>query len=169
MPLYYFGSKQSLYRAVLAEVYRDIGTVETQVVDSDKPPSEKLVALLEGYFAFLEQNPQFTRLILWGNLEQGQHFPKGRLTKIPLLQRFRKVVDEGVASGEFRADLDVSHLLINVMGLCFVYFSNRYSLSEALELDLGAAAVRERAIQQVKSVLLDGIRKPGFKPKSAKS
>jgi len=161
MPYYYFGSKLALYRAVLLEVYKRIETTELEVIDSTLSPSEKLAGLLSGYFVFLRQNPEFTQLLLWGNLERGRHFPKGLMTKLPLLRRLRQIVDEGVAAGEFRSDLDNSHLLINIIGLTFIYFSNRFSLSQALNLDLDAAQEHEKAIRQVSSVLLEGIRTPG--------
>jgi AcrR family transcriptional regulator len=163
MPYYYFGSKVSLYRAALLEVYRRIEGMELQVVGAADSPSQKLAGLLEGYFQFLLKNPEFTQLLMWGNLEKGRHFPKGLLTKTPLLRRFRQVVEEGVEAGEFRADLDVRHLLINVIGLSFIYFSNRYSLAQVLDLDLDAPAEHRRAIEQIRSVLLDGVRTMRFR------
>lgn len=170
LPYYYFGSKDGLFRAALMEVYRRIEGMEFQVVDSAAPPSEKLAALLDGYFVFLRENPEFTQLLLWGNLEQGRHFPNGVLSKAPLLRRFHQIVEEGVATGEFRSDLNTPHLLINVIGLVFIYFSNRFSLSQVLGLDLANRQEHERALVQVKTVLLDGIRAPGFKrTDSAKS
>ncbi|MGH7946306.1 MAG: TetR/AcrR family transcriptional regulator [Opitutaceae bacterium] len=158
LPYYYYGSKGGLFRAALVEVYRRIEGMEFQVVDSSASPSEKLSALLEGYFVFLRENPEFTQLLLWGNLEKGRYFPSGVLTKAPLLRRFRQIVDEGVATGEFRKDLITPHLLINVIGLVFIYFSNRFSLSQVLDLDLGCTQEHQRALAQVKTVLLDGIR-----------
>jgi TetR/AcrR family transcriptional regulator len=167
LPYYYFGSKDGLFRAALVEVYQRIEGMEFQVVDSAASPSEKLAALLEGYFVFLRENPEFTQLLLWGNLEQGRHFPHGVLSKAPLLRRFRQIVEEGVATGEFRSDLATPHLLINVIGLVFIYFSNRYSLSQVLNLDLGDSREHARALVQVKSVLLDGVRAPAFKRPSS--
>ena len=163
LPYYYFGSKDGLFRAALVEVYRRIEGMEFRVVDSAASPSEKLVALLEGYFVFLRENPEFTQLLLWGNLEQGRHFPSGVLSKAPLLRRFRQIVEEGIATGEFRRDLTTPHLLINVIGLVFIYFSNRFSLSQVLALDLDSPQEHERALMQVKTVLLDGIRTPAIK------
>lgn len=161
LPYYYFRSKKGLFRAALIEVYRRIEGMEFQAVDSAASPSGKLAALLEGYFVFLRENPEFTRLLLWGNLEKGRHFQNGILTKAPLLGRFRQIVHEGVENGEFRSDLDVPHLLINVIGLVFIYFSNRTSLSNVLGLDLGSTKEHNRALIQVKSVLLDGMRTAG--------
>ncbi len=161
LPYYYFGSKEGLFRAALTAVYERIERMEFQAVDSAVTPSGKLAALLEGYFVFLRENPEFTQLLMWGNLEKGRHFPVESMTKAPLLRRFHEIVAEGIAKGEFRNDLDAPHLLINVIGLVFIYFSNRHSLSQVLNLDLSSIAVHNRALAQVKSVLLDGIRLTG--------
>lgn len=166
LPYYYFSSKPGLYRAALMEVYQRIEGIEVQAMDEKHSPSEKLEALVNSYFLFLRENPEFTQLLLWGNLEKGRLFPKGLLSKMPLLRRLAQIVEEGVAAGEFRDDLVVSHLLINVIGLAFIYFSNQYSLSQVLGLDLGSIAQQAQAMKQVKSVLLDGIRTPGYKDRA---
>ena len=157
MPYYYFGSKEALYRLASTAVYQRIEGMEIEVVESTLSPPEKLAALAEGYFVFLRDNPDFTRFLLWGNLENGRHFSKV-LTKTPLLRRLHQIVEEGIAAGEFRADLDIPHLLINVIGLSFIYFSNHYSLSQVLELNLDSPREHERAVKQMKSILLDGVK-----------
>ena len=51
-------------------------------------------------------------------------------------------MQEGIAAGDFRADLNVAHLLIHFIGLCFIDHSNRFSLSQSLNLDLGDVDVK---------------------------
>ena len=67
----------------------------------------------------------------------------------------------GVDSGEFRPDLDVTHLMIHFIGLCFIYHSNRFSLSQSLALDLGHAKVKERGLNQVLTLVFEGISNRG--------
>jgi len=99
---------------------------------------------LESYFAFLDDEPEFTRLLQWENLEKGRHLTKANhlLTKNPFFQRFQAIVQEGIAAGDFRTDLNVAHLLIPFIGLCFIDHSNRCSLSQSLNLDLGDVDVK---------------------------
>lgn len=158
LPYYYFGSKEGLYRAVITDVYRQIEGMEFRAVDEAPTPSAKLGALVVGYFGILQQHPEFTQLLLWGNLEKGRFFPKGLLSKMPLLQRLQAIVDEGVATGEFRADLNVPHLLIHVIGLTFIYFSNQFSLSQVLATDLTTREQQDIALRQVQDVLWRGVR-----------
>lgn len=159
MVYHYFGSKDALFEAALSEVYQRIETVEFHAVERGRSPREKLSRLLESYFDFLDHEPEFTRLLQWENLEKGRHLTKENhlLSKNPFLERFRAIVEDGVATGEFRRDLDVTHLMIHFIGLCFIYHSNRFSLSQSLELDLGDAKVKERGLNQVLSMVFDGI------------
>lgn len=159
MVYHYFGSKDALFEAALSEVYKRIEEIEFHAVERGRSPREKLSRLLESYFEFLDAEPEFTRLLQWENLEKGRHLTKENhlLTKNPFLARFRAIVQNGVATGEFRPDLDVTHLMIHFIGLCFIYHSNRFSLSQSLELDLGDAKVKERGLNQVLQLVFEGI------------
>ena len=162
MVYHYFGSKDALFEAALSEVYKRIEEIEFHAVERGRSPREKLSRLLESYFEFLDDEPEFTRLLQWENLEKGRHLTKENhlLTKNPFLERFRAIVQDGVAAGEFRSDLDVTHLMIHFIGLCFIYHSNRFSLSQSLELDLGNRKVKERGLSQVLRLVFDGITNP---------
>ena len=162
MVYHYFGSKDALFEAALSEVYKRIESIEFHAVERGRSPREKLSRLLESYFEFLDQEPEFTRLLQWENLEKGRHLTKSNhlLTKNPFLTLFRGIIESGIAAGEFRADVDVRHLLIQFIGLCFIYHSNRFSLSQSLEMDLGDAKVKERGLNQVLRLVFDGIATP---------
>lgn len=163
MVYHYFGSKDALFEAALVEVYQRIEKIEFHAVERGRSPREKLARLLESYFEFLDAEPEFTRLLQWENLEKGRHLTKANhlLTKNPFMARFRAIVDDGIASGQFRPDLNVPHLLIHFIGLCFIYHSNRFSLSQSLELDLGAEAVKAQGLKQVLQLVFEGITRPG--------
>lgn len=162
MVYHYFGSKDALFEAALSEVYQRIESIEFHAVERGRSPREKLSRLLESYFEFLDEEPEFTRLLQWENLEKGRHLTKENhlLTKNPFLERFRTIVENGVETGEFRPDLDVTHLMIHFIGLCFIYHSNRFSLSQSLGMDLGNAKVKERGLNQVLRLVFDGIANP---------
>ncbi len=169
MVYHYFGSKEAIYQAALHEVYGRIEDVEFHALEVDGTPREKLTRLLEGYFQFLAENPEFTQFLLWENVEQGRHITKVShfLSKNPFTQRFRLLVKEGMRTGELRTNLNVSHLLIHFIGLCFIYHSNRFSLSQSLDMDLADAKVRAEGLRQVVSLVFEGISAPGrAKPQS---
>jgi AcrR family transcriptional regulator len=159
MVYHYFGSKDALFEAALAEVYGRLEAVEFDAFSRGGRPREKLARLLEAYFDFLDREPDFTRLLQWENLEKGRHLATEHhlLSKNPFLARFRTIIEDGVTAGEFRRDLDVTHLVIHFIGLCFIYHSNRFSLSQSLKLDLGSAAVKRRGLNQVLRLVFEGI------------
>jgi AcrR family transcriptional regulator len=159
MVYHYFGNKEAVYRAALLEVYRRIEGAEFRAFATAGSPGDKLQRLLRRYFRFLDQNPEFTRFLLWENLDKARHIARqGRLlSKNPFLERFRQVVEDGIAGGQFRRDLHIPHLLIHFIGLCFIYHSNRHSLSQALNMDLAAQRVRDEGLRQVLALVFDGI------------
>ena len=161
MVYHYFGSKAALFEAALAEVYKRIEEIEFDAVEQGRSPREKLSRLLESYFKFLDAEPEFTRMLQWENLEKGRHLTRENhlLTKNPFLLQFQAIVRNDAATGQFRRDLDVTHLLIQFIGLCSIYHSNRFSLSQSLGLDLGDPKVKARALNQVLTLVFEGICK----------
>jgi len=158
MVYHYFGSKPGLYQEALHEVYQRIEAVEFHAVNRGKTPREKLTRLLETYFEFLDNEPDFTRFLQWENLEHGVHIAKGRtLTKNPFLQQFRAIVEDGIKLGQFHPNLNVPQLLIHLIGLCFIYHSNRFSLSAGLQIDLGDPKIKAEGLDQVIALVFDGI------------
>lgn len=162
MVYHYFGSKDKLFEAALASVFSRLEAVELDMVDRGRTPKTKLSRLLESYFGFLHREPEFTRLLLWENLENGRHLYKENhlLFKNPFLQKFGEIIQDGISRGDFRKDLDVAHLLMHFIGLCFIYHSNRFSLTQTLGMDLGKANVREAGLVQVLKLVFKGIENP---------
>lgn len=159
MVYHYFGSKEAIYREVLREVYGRLTRVEIAVVDPKAPIEKTLETLVRSYFAFISSNPEFVKLILWENLGQGRHLTTvgDALTKAPILKLLRQVVSRGIREGRIAKNFDSKHLLINLLGLCFIYFSNRYTLSHAVGIDLHSPRVQERGIAQIVRLVLHGI------------
>jgi hypothetical protein len=116
--------------------------------------------LLDSYFQFLDRNPEFTQMVQWENIERGRHIAKTNhlLSKDPFLGRFRDIVERGVKNGEFRKNLNIRHLLIHFIGSCFIYHSNRFSLSQGLSIDLGDPRVRAEGLRMIRDLIFEGIR-----------
>jgi len=159
MVYHYFGSKEALYREVLREVYGRLTSIELAVVDPEEPVEKTLEALIRSYFAFLAANPEFVHLLLWENLCQGRHLVGvgDALSKAPILNLLHKVLRRGAREGRIGAGFDTKHLLVNLIGLCLIYFSNRYTLSQSLRLNLHSPRVLSRGINQVLQLVKHGI------------
>jgi len=171
MVYHYFGNKENLYREALVEAYQRLEDLELRIYEKNASPEEILRRVLKSYFRFLADNPDFVRLLLWENLNEGRAIEKQAhvLSKNPALTRLKEVIEDGIEAGTFRECLMVDHLLIHLIGLCFIYFSNRYTLSQALEIDLGSRKVQEQAMEAAFELVLHGIEaRPGKAAKAAR-
>ncbi|MBP7141332.1 MAG: TetR/AcrR family transcriptional regulator [Opitutaceae bacterium] len=159
MVYHYYGSKNDIYLAALVEVLGRLESTEFQAVVAKGRADQQLRELLVAYFKFLDANPEFYRLLLWENLEHGRHMVRkaARLSKNPFMERFRVIIEDGVREGIFRAPADIKHLLINFIGLCFIYYSNYYSLAISLGLDMDSPRVREMRVTQVVDLVFHGL------------
>lgn len=159
MVYHYFGSKDDIYLAALVEVFGRLESVEFLAVVAKGRPDEQLRELLWAYFRFLDANPEFYRLLLWENLEQGRHIVRhaARLSKNPFMERFRVIIEYGVQDGIFRVPVDIKHLLVNFIGLCFIYYSNRYSLGISLGIDLDHPRTRDMRVYQAIDLVFHGL------------
>jgi hypothetical protein len=71
-------------------------------------------------------------------------------------------VQRGKLEGQFHDGVDPVHLLADVMGLCFNTFSNTYTTSATLEIDLRAPAVLRDRLDSIRQLVRRGIsRAPG--------
>jgi AcrR family transcriptional regulator len=159
MIYHYFGSKEAIYREVLREVFGRLTRLEIAAVNPMVPLEETLEAIVRTYFAFLAANPEFVQLLLWENLGQGRHLAASgdALSKAPILMALHQVLNRGVAEGRISRGFDAKHLLINLIGLCLVYFSNRYTLSRSVGLNLQSPRILEKGITQIVRLLRHGM------------
>jgi AcrR family transcriptional regulator len=159
MLYHYFGDKEGLYVAVLHAVYQRLETVEMKPLPADATTADKIRAMIDRYFHFLASNPAFVNLLLWENLNEGRLLRKHShlLSKAPVIEWLRDILEEGRARGEIQTDADVRHLLILMIGMCLVYFSNRHTLRQGMELDLMRPSVRREALRVAQEMFLGGL------------
>ena len=159
MVYHYFQNKEGLYLAVLCAVFRRLSDLELEALESATDPVEAIAGILEAYFAFLGKNPEFVALLSWENLYQGRFVSKHPelLSKNPALTRLRKAVKDGVRRGIFRDNIDVKHLLVSLISLCFVYHANRYTLSRSVGLNLESPEVLRKGLAHVTDLTLNGL------------
>jgi TetR/AcrR family transcriptional regulator len=159
MVYHYFGSKEAIYREVLREVFERLTNIELAMVDREEGVEEALESLVRAYFAFLAANPEFVQLLLWENLGKGRHLMAAgdALSKAPILDVLHRVLRRGVREGQIGPGFDCKHLLINLIGLCLIYFSNRYTLSQSVGLDLRSPQVLQEGVNQVLRLVKHGI------------
>ncbi len=161
MVYHYFGSKEKLYQAALKDVYERLSNIEVKLLAEPHEVEEAIRELIEIYFKFLQENPEFVNLLLWENLNRGRGLEGAdfELTKDPTMHHLDVTIQRGIATGKLRRDLNVKHLLISLIGVCLIYFSNRYTLSKILHMDLSSDETLQEGIDHVVPLVLRGILK----------
>jgi AcrR family transcriptional regulator len=164
MVYHYFGSKEGIYSAVLEQAYEGLRASEEKFFTPrtmSSKPRKAVKDLVRLYFDFLRRNPDFVRLLLWENLQRGTHIGKTgpNVTKSPMLAHLQTLLDAGVAAGSFRRNLDARLVLVSLIGLCLVYFSNRHTLARTVGLDVSVPQIMNNAIEVTTSIFLVGICK----------
>jgi TetR/AcrR family transcriptional regulator len=160
MVYHYFGCKEALYQAALADEYGKLEALEIKTLHPEEPIEKVVSDIVSAYFSFLQDNPDFVQLILQENLNQGLNLAKMDipLSKSPMLDLLIQAVNAGQKNGSVRQNIDPRFLLISLIGNCMIYCSNRFTLSRALEIDLSSPKVLSRAKNAVIEMLLNGIK-----------
>ena len=160
MVYHYFGNKEKLYQEALLVEYRKLELLEIKTLHPEDPIEKIMGDIVATYFSFLRANPEFVQLLLWENLNRGRSLDamQVQLSKSPMMELLIEVVHAGQKDGTIRADIDSRFLLISLIGNCMVYYSNRFTLSRALEIDLASPEVLARAEKAVAALILNGIK-----------
>ncbi|RCH53807.1 hypothetical protein DJ568_16350 [Mucilaginibacter hurinus] len=115
---YYFGSKDGLFLAVIERkiemfhsLLQDIGN------DSSMSAMDKLEKCIDSFINKVTVNNCFAKLInreIMGNRGELTDKISGMLIVNAL--EFKKIIQEGVASGEFRKDVDIEMIITTIFG-----------------------------------------------------
>jgi TetR/AcrR family transcriptional regulator len=104
MLYYHFGSKQSLYRTLLRQVFGSAAARLDAIASSDAGPLQKLDAAIAAMAEFVAGREFFAAIMLREIAEQGAHLDHETLAALAAIPRaIEQIVQQGVASGELRA------------------------------------------------------------------
>lgn len=133
----YYKSKENLYKIVLRTVYEKISITEQAVICENKNFDEKLYDLIFAYFHFLNDNPDYVQIVMWENLNKGIFFKELELgiCKNPIKIELTKLVQDGKNNGVIKPEIDSEQLFLNIIGMCFNYFSNKNTLESVIGQD----------------------------------
>lgn len=153
-PAYFFGTKEGLYRAVLGRAFAEMASLIRSRKLGRGDPATTITETVESYIAFLTQRPYFVRLVVRECLDGGR-FLAGLAEHLAALSETLSGLAAEDARGTLRADLDLRHLLLSGVSLCWFPM-----VALPLAADLGLAPesaefVRARQ-EQVAKLLLHG-------------
>ena len=151
MLYYYFGDKRHLHRAVLENLLRQLRAAVLNPPKKNLSPRDRFFAGVNGYFDFLATHPNYPRLVQRQAMEAGKEF-EWMVNEFfrPLHREFARMVEEGVAKGEFR-DVNPDQTALITLQMTTSYFAAAAILSRALGRDLLAP----EAIEARKEAIFD--------------
>jgi AcrR family transcriptional regulator len=161
MIYYYFGSKEDLYVAALEESYRRFRQIESDFHIESLAPEPALRKLVGASFDFHAAHPEFVRMVMTENINQGEYIrkiPELRAINRSAISLLDRLCQRGIAEGVFRADIDTVDLHMSISALSFYNVSNRHTFSVIFDRDLGAPEVHAARRESVIDTILRYVR-----------
>src|ERR1035438_7415822 len=118
---YYFTDKETLYGAVLDDAFSGMKSRVFEVLDSDLPPREKIMAYVGAYFDFIASNQIYPKLMQREMMRarEGHSEHIDRLVKTyfqPIYKRVGELLHKGITEGEFR-QIDPAHFVPSMVAM----------------------------------------------------
>ena len=162
---YYFTDKETLYGAVLDNAFSGMKSTVFQVLDSDLPPREKIMAYVGAYFDFIASNHIYPKLMQREMMRarEGRSEHIDRLVKTyfqPIYGRVGELLHKGASEGEFRP-VDPAHFIPSMVAMIVFYFSSAPVMQRIVHFNpLTPQRVAER-----RAAVLDFISAALFQPR----
>src|ERR1700683_264183 len=150
MLYYYFGDKRRLHRAVMENLLRQLRNVTFGAVAAKTSSRDRLIAWVNGYFDFLATHPNYPRLVQREVMETSKIEWIVREYFRPFHKRLTGLIEDGVASGEFRK-VDAHQTVFTVLGMTVFYFAAAPVMSQVS----GRNVLSSQALKERKHALLD--------------
>jgi AcrR family transcriptional regulator len=163
MLYYYYGSKEGLYIAVLEGMYVDYAHREAKLELTECAPSEAIRMLAQTIWTHMRENPGWLCLINNENLHKGRYVKsstKFRETISPIVEMIRTTLDRGVATGEFRRDVDALDFYVTLVGMGYYIVSSRFTLDAFLGRNYMEQPAQESITAMHLDMLLGHLRPP---------
>ncbi|HEV3511811.1 MAG TPA: TetR/AcrR family transcriptional regulator [Candidatus Sulfotelmatobacter sp.] len=160
---YYFKDKETLYGAVLDDAFAGLKNAVFQVLDSNLPPRDKIMAYAGAYFDFIASNQLYPRLMqremMRAREGKSQHIDKIIKAYIqPIFARVSEVIREGIEQGEFRP-VNPAHFVPSIVAMIVFYFSS----APMMQKIVGFNPLTPERVAERRNAVLDFISAALFK------
>jgi len=163
---YYFKDKETLYGAVLDDVFSGLKETVFRVLDAPGSPREKMLAYVGAYFDFIASNQLYPRLMQREMMRAREgHSP--HIEKVvkqyirPIFGRVSEVMREGIDSGDFRP-VNPVHFVPSMVAMIVFYFSS----APMMQKIVGFNPLTPERIAERRAAVLDFISAALFRPGS---
>ena len=161
MIYHYFSSKELLYLAVLESAYLKARAAEEQLELDSMEPLKALRTFVEFTFDSFVQDRTFINLLATENRQKAKVLRKSAVASrlnSPIIQAMGRILKRGEAKGVVRPGLDPLHLWITLIGICYFFFSNIYTLSVILETEFDRPDVVKTRRAHVVDFVMHAVR-----------
>ena len=161
MLYYYFGGKEQLYQAVLQQAYSVIREAEQTIEVDHLEPTAAIRRLAELTFDHHESHPDFIRLVSIENIHHAEHIAgledfAGQNS--PVIELIDRILDRGLASGEFTRKVDAVDLHMLISSFCVFRVANRHTFGAIFDRDLTSPRLRKRYRRMLGDVVVGYLR-----------
>ena len=116
---YYFSSKEAALELVCLKGVEGFFEAAKTIAARRESAQKRLISLIGSHLSPLVDRADFVKVFL----NERQHLPRESRRRIGRWSRgleriFEDVIKEGVAEGEFRADLDIRLATLAILGMC---------------------------------------------------
>jgi AcrR family transcriptional regulator len=162
---YYFKDKETLYGAILDNAFGGLKATVFQVLDSDLPTREKMLAYAGAYFDFVASNQLYPRLMqremMRAREGQSPHIDQVIKKYIrPSFSRVSELIQKGIAEREFRP-VNPAHFVPSMVAMIVFYFSS----APMMQKIIGFNPLTPERIAERRASVLDFISAALFDPK----
>jgi TetR/AcrR family transcriptional regulator len=160
---YHYGSKEDLFRATLASVYKDAMPIHQVWNAPGLSPEQAMRSLITALFEHFRRIEDGTSVIAHENRYHGKHLtPKIRhqirAAIAPIIDAIENVLTRGQKEGVFAKNVTVANLYLTLIAQSMFYFSHAYTLSAILEYDLLSDDAVESWKSHVEEFVLAALR-----------
>jgi len=123
---YYFNDKESLYQAVLDEVFSGLRTTIHTALAQKLAPRNRLTAYVRAHFDYIASNPLYPRIVQAEFLRAGRD--PSRIKHIaedyfrPVFSQISSLLKEGIESGDFRP-VNPVHFIPSMVSVIAFFFN----------------------------------------------
>jgi TetR/AcrR family transcriptional regulator len=158
---YYFKSKEELHRFVLDTLLSQLGAGQKASTAAPAAPRERLSAVVDYFFLFVQRHPNYPRLIQREVMDRGANLDwiVSEYYR-PLHKRLVHTIEEGIAGGEFRP-VDAQDAAFSIISIMAFYFAAAPVLSRILGRDALRPQQAEKRRKAVHDFIEHGLYQSG--------
>ena len=157
---YYFRGKEELHRFVLEALFSQLRAGVAEQDAATPSPRKRLSAVVDNFFDFVRQHPNYPRLVQRALLNRGPNLDwiVSEYYR-PLHSQLVRMIEEGISAGEFRR-VDARNTALTVISIMVFYFAAAPVLSRIL----GHDALRPTEVAKRRQAVQDFLEHGLFRP-----